>query len=280
MKTLPSHESRVFASPWAGVYCTDITSDRHYGRHWHTDYGLGLLARGAQTSASGRGKVDAYAGDLITSNPGEIHDGQPIGATSRRWRMVYLEPGLIGSVSSDPQAARQVEITRPVIKDGRLSAILQQLLNRIERWNALPVSAAADVLACEESLVLTCSFLLGRHTTAVQCRPAHADLTHVRDRLADDLLDPPTLTEMATMTGLSKYQLLRRFHSVYGVTPHAWLLLQRAERVRGLIRHGADLALAAVSCGFADQSHMTRIFARHFGFTPGAWKKAVANTRR
>jgi AraC-like DNA-binding protein len=42
-----------------------------------------------------------------------------------------------------------------------------------------------------------------------------------------------------------------------------------------LIQRGADLALAAAASGFADQSHMTRIFVRQFGFTPGAWRKAL-----
>jgi AraC-like DNA-binding protein len=34
------------------------------------------------------------------------------------------------------------------------------------------------------------------------------------------------------------------------------------------------LADTAAASGFADQSHMTRIFTRHFGFTPGAWQRA------
>jgi hypothetical protein len=49
-------------------------------------------------------------------------------------------------------------------------------------------------------------------------------------------------------------------------------------RCRRLIRDGSSLSLAAASAGFADQSHMTRIFVRHLGFTPGAWKRAVART--
>jgi AraC-like DNA-binding protein len=77
------------------------------------------------------------------------------------------------------------------------------------------------------------------------------------------------------MTGLSKYQVLRRFQKAYGVPPHAWLQQRRAERARSLIRHGARLAAAAAACGFADQSHLTRVFVRQFGFTPGAWRKAA-----
>jgi AraC-like DNA-binding protein len=41
-----------------------------------------------------------------------------------------------------------------------------------------------------------------------------------------------------------------------------------------LIRRGTSLADTAAASGFADQSHMTRIFTRHFGFTPGAWQRA------
>jgi AraC-like DNA-binding protein len=101
-------------------------------------------------------------------------------------------------------------------------------------------------------------------------------VTKVRDRLADDAAETPTLAELASLAGLSRYQVLRRFEKVYGVPPHAWLLQRRAERARGLIRGGAGLAAAAAACGFADQSHMTRVFVRQFGFTPGAWQKAAA----
>jgi AraC family transcriptional regulator len=33
-----------------------------------------------------------------------------------------------------------------------------------------------------------------------------------------------------------------------------------------------DVALA---CGFADQSHLTRVFTRMVGVSPGAWRRAL-----
>lgn len=281
MKTPPTHSCRVLGSPWAGVYCTDINSACHFGKHWHATYGLGQLESGAQSSASGQGQVDAYAGDLITTNPGEVHDGRPIGDGSRRWRMVYLEAGVVASMLADPQfrATPDVALTRPVIKDMQLSAALKTLLDRVERFGAGQHSTSADSLACEESLVQTCALLLNVHSTVPPMRETGGEVSQVRDRLADELLDPPTLGELASMVGLSKYQVLRRFEKTYGVPPHAWLMHQRAERARGLIRDGLSLVQAAAACGFADQSHMTRLFSRHFGFTPGAWQRATVPTR-
>lgn len=273
----PSHFCQVFGSPWEGVYSTHIASTRHYGKHWHAVYGLGLLDDGAQSSASGRGMVDAYAGDIITTNPGEVHDGKPLGGPSRRWRMVYLEPGVLQSMAGEPAAPalRDVVLARPVLQDTALRQALRYLLDHIEHWRSSP-GTAVESLACEEALVHTCALLLQRHADAPRMRTVDADIRQVHERLADDPLEPPTLSQMAAMAGLSKYQLLRRFAQAYGLPPHAWLLQQRAERGRHLIRQGNSLAEAAAACGFADQSHMTRIFARQFGFTPGAWQKAMA----
>ena len=276
MKTPPDHRSQVFGTPWEGVHGTAMDSARHYGRHWHSTYGVGLLDHGAQSSASGRGKVDAYAGDLITTNPGEVHDGRPLGGPSRRWRMVYFDAAVMAGMLGGAAMDGSVEFTRPVLKDLRLVQTLRSLFTRLDDWRscAASASASAETLACEESLVEVCGLLLGGHSTAVPQPEIDGDVRLVRERLADDLLAAPTLDELAAMAGLGKFQLLRRFQKAYGVPPHAWLLLQRAERARALIRRGTSLADTAAASGFADQSHMTRIFTRHFGFTPGAWQRA------
>lgn len=102
----------------------------------------------------------------------------------------------------------------------------------------------------------------------------------MRERLADDLVHTPSLSELAALIGLSRYQLLRRFERVYGMTPFAWQRQVRTERARALIGEGRTLADAAADCGFADQSHMTRVFVAHFGFTPGAWAASLRRGRR
>jgi AraC-like DNA-binding protein len=252
----------VFGTRLPGVYSTHILSGQHFGRHWHGTYGFGVMEQGAHRSASGRGVVDAYAGDVITTNPGEVHDGRPYGAPARRWRIVSVDRDVMAAI-----AGSSAEIARPVIRDANLARVLCRLFRRIE--------GGAEALPCEEALVQSCVLLMTRHGTARAAREAPADMRRVRERLADELCDPPSLAEMAAMTGLSRYQVLRRFEKAYGLPPHAWLMHQRAERARRLIREGSSLRDAAAASGFADQSHMTRVFARHFGFTPGAWRRAL-----
>src|SRR5687767_14529920 len=62
--TAMHHCCRVIASPWPGVFGTDVDSGRQYGKHWHSTFGMGFIERGAHRSMSGRGTVDAYAGEV------------------------------------------------------------------------------------------------------------------------------------------------------------------------------------------------------------------------
>ena len=280
MKKRVPHACRVVSSPWPGVFGTDIDSARQYDRHWHTTYGFGLMEQGAHRSMSGRGIVDAHVGDVITTNPGEVHDGRPLGGPSRRWQMIYLDPAVMASMVGHAEAsAVDVRLTRPVIQDTILIPVLRQLLRRLERWSASRHPAPDAAPRCEEALVRSCGLLLRGHSTATAAVDARGDVAQVRERLADDLLGSPSLSELAAIVDLSRYQLLRRFERVYGMTPFEWQRQVRAERARALIGTGSSLADAAVDCGFADQSHMTRAFVGHFGFTPGAWAAALRTSR-
>jgi AraC-like DNA-binding protein len=57
--------------------------------------------------------------------------------------------------------------------------------------------------------------------------------------------------------------------------PHQWLLRRRVDKARQLLHDpSAALADVALACGFADQSHLTRVFTRLTGTGPNAWRRA------
>jgi len=106
------------------------------------------------------------------------------------------------------------------------------------------------------------------------CRPGA--LRMVEAYLRTHSAAPLTLDDLGALSGISKFHLLRSFRSEYGLTPHAYLLNLRVNAARQRLRGGAQPAQVALDCGFYDQSHLTRAFARCVGMTPAAYQKAAA----
>jgi AraC-like DNA-binding protein len=263
----------------AGVQATAADTARSFARHSHDTFGVGVVLRGAQRSASGRGPVQARAGDVITVNPGEVHDGSPFDERGRAWRMLYIEPALVYDVACELGVAvpDSVELERPVLRDEVFVARFERAFAAMTR----PL-AATDTLIGDEALYALMAEFLRRHTTA-RLRAStkaftdgvSASVQRAKARIDDDPCAAVTLTGLAAEAGLSRFQLLRGFARDTGLPPHAYLIQRRIALARRLIERGAALADAAAGAGFADQSHMTRAFVRAFGLTPARYAGAV-----
>ena len=66
-----------------------------------SNMGLASSIKARRNPYSGRGMVEAGPGDVITVNPGEVHDGMPIGDAGRSWRMLYFDPAIISQAIDD-----------------------------------------------------------------------------------------------------------------------------------------------------------------------------------
>ena len=99
-------------------------------------------------------------------------------------------------------------------------------------------------------------------------------MRRARDRLRERWDQRVTLAELATVAGLSRFELVRRFHAQNGVTPHAFQVNLRVEHARRLLAAGVAPAEVAAACGFADQPHLNRVFKRAVGVTPGRYARA------
>jgi AraC family transcriptional regulator len=96
----------------------------------------------------------------------------------------------------------------------------------------------------------------------------------VTSRLLDDLTSDTSLADLAALTGRSRSHFIRAFKQSTGVPPHRWLLMQRVKRAKELLRGtNTPIAEVALTCGFSDQSHLTRVFSKAFRISPGAWRR-------
>ncbi|MBB4572249.1 AraC-like DNA-binding protein [Rhizobium lentis] len=259
---MAKNQFRMLRSALAGVEAVEAATHHSFSRHTHEQFGIGLVSSGAQKSLSGRGMVEAAAGDIITVNPNEVHDGAPIGA-GRSWRILYFDPEIVASLSreiGEGGAGRQ-EIPYPVIRNAAIAVRFEMLFGAV-------TGGGADGLLSEQLLLQLVANVM-RERGDRQERPAvPVSIRAARDLIDDDPLAAVSLADLARESGLSRFQVLRGFAKATGLTPHAYLLQARIHRARRLIAQGTPLAEAAFASGFADQSHMTRVFVRKYGLSP------------
>jgi AraC-like DNA-binding protein len=94
------------------------------------------------------------------------------------------------------------------------------------------------------------------------------------EKLESDLGGKISLDRIATEFGLSVSHFSRAFRVSTGLPPHQWLLRQRANTAKQLMGvRDLPLSEIAISAGFANQSHFTRVFSRTAGVSPAAWRR-------
>jgi AraC-like DNA-binding protein len=90
-----------------------------------------------------------------------------------------------------------------------------------------------------------------------------------------------TNRQLARLAHMSVRTFERRFRNSFRLTPQKYLRrLQLRMASRALVYTGQTLVEVAIGCGFADQSHFTREFRRHFGRTPREYRECYAGGGR
>lgn len=80
---------------------------------------------------------------------------------------------------------------------------------------------------------------------------------------------PPTIRELAKLTGLNENQLKSGFKEIYGNTVYGYLLDHKMDHARLLLDSGKlQVAQVAYQVGYANPSHFIAAFKKKFGVTP------------
>lgn len=97
-------------------------------------------------------------------------------------------------------------------------------------------------------------------------------IEYINANLSADL----SLDALAREAGMSSYHFARMFKNATGLAPHQFVVRQRIERAKQLLREDKfTVAEIAFSLGFADQSHFTKNFRRVVGTTPAMYNKKL-----
>lgn len=210
------HHVYLHRAPRMGITVMELASNHSFPRHSHGEYGIGVVLSGAQRSWSGIGSVESLPGDVITVNPGELHDGHPVDGAVRRWRIIYFEPKAL-SRQFTPDVSREIEFASPSLTDQNLGRWISRLFDRLLE--------GADRLGVEEIVAQVVPRLMSPEVRpARDARTYSAPVKKARARIDDDPSRPVTLAELAALSGLSRYQIVRAFSRELGTTPYAYVI--------------------------------------------------------
>lgn len=253
-----------------------ILSDARYKgfsfkRHYHLDYHIGLVSQGVQTQNFKGQKQFIGPGVLAAVAPDEIHDGvdhENNGFALHAFRISpkLMEEYYIDAFDSDKGAT----FGSAIVQDPALWRSLSELYSSLRHSQELSKMA-------EETAWIEILQRLFTHVKASKQLADSGPLTpqmrkEIRDYCVAHMADKISLSTLAELCGLSRFQLLRRFKESTGLTPHNWLTQFRLEHACTMLRQSdSSIAQIATDVGFYDQSHFIRAFKGAYGVVPSQY---------
>jgi AraC family transcriptional regulator len=157
---------------------------------------------------------------------------------------------------------------------GSLPATASQILDEVR--GALPHDlAAASVSATRLALLLRDSIDLPPRAAPTKGGLASWQERRVRDHIEGNIDSSILVEDLAGIVSLSAAHFCRAFKKSFSATPHAYIVSRRIERAQELMRTTrTPLSQIALDCGFADQTHLSKLFRRLTGRTPNNWRRA------
>jgi AraC family transcriptional regulator len=248
-----------------------VTQPRLWVRHdqaFAMMLGPGSIEWGSQRSAMEQ--FDYAAGDLALC---DRHQGEWVGLMNTPHLQIGISDAAL--MASSDGAYGEVEL-RPSRKfaDPRLSAMVAAV--DAEMVAGFP-SGRLFLDSVEQAMAVA---LVNGH--AVRHRPVQiyrgglgsARLRRIKELVHAKMEDDLSLDEMAQSVGLSTAHFARMFRKSTGETPHQFVLRQRLERAKAMLRApDARVLDVAVACGFKTQQHFAQVFRDVWGVSPTAYRQ-------
>jgi AraC-like DNA-binding protein len=239
-----------------------------FPRHIHEEYIIGIIVQGVE-EINHRGAIYvAPAGSLILINPGEPHSNYSINERGFTYRMFYPSESLLKQINFDLTGKEDSPLfSTPVIGQSDMFHSLLRL--------HVKLGQTSSALEQESEFISVMAPLIARHgSTDIASLPVVSEHRYVkiaREYLEACYTENLSLRQLASVSGISPFHLLRTFHEEIGLPPFEYQNQLRISRAKKLLRDGWSIADAAVETGFVDQSHLTKHFKRVVGITPGRY---------
>lgn len=241
-------------------------------RHQHPDHFLHVVLHGTvkyQVATKGRVlRFTSRPGTIFLLPKGTVDEVNWAGPTHRV--AVAIHPLLLTGALDETAHEPDIELTEHWnLVDSHISALV------LEMTNDLGDNSPAGTIY-GESLANTLAVYLMRRYCVRHIIPASYKgglppyrLKRVLDYIGDKLETNISLSDLATIAGMSPHYFCELFKQSVGRSPHNYVLVQRIERAKQLLRSPKRTIIqAGLDVGFQNPSHFARMFRKLEGTTP------------
>lgn len=192
----------------------------------------------------------------------------------------YLPQRTLDELSSDMGIARIDGLKAQPQTAGAIDPVVENLMLSV--YPALENPEQINNLFAEHVTLALSAHVASRYGLIASSagRPigllSKAQVRRTKEILDANLSGAVSIADLANECGLSVRHFSRAFKQSAGMPPHRYLLERRVQQAKALLlRSELTISEIALSCGFADQSHLTRAFAASEGVGPGAFRRGA-----
>jgi AraC family transcriptional regulator, transcriptional activator of pobA len=272
------HRSREATAPTVFVLQQSYPPKNSVSAHASThDYATLLLYTSGAAVVEQRSRWSVKTGEVMLIPAGEPH------------RMLsFDEVSILGLGLSPASLAAYggAEILAPFarVRAGGAAVIalskerqqfLESLLRELQRELALPTSSPS----MQHSLLTLIAGTLSRAETPSRQEKPTGLAAEALQFIEQHCLRPISLREVADAVHRSPAYLTTMLRKETGKSVHEWITTGRLQEVRRRLETTDEkLDTIAERVGYADSTHLIRLFRRAYGLTPAAWRAMQRTT--
>ncbi len=182
----------------------------------------------------------------------------------------HLEPTFLATVAHESVNPDRVEL---LMRSKKADLLLHQLGLALK--SSLEVDGVGSRFYADSMATAMAAHLLRHYATREHRFQEHEDglsrhklrkaVEYIQAHLGENL----SLGAIANEIGMSQYYFCHLFKRSTGMSPHQYLIQQRVERAKHLLRQRElTITWVALECGFANQSHFAKHFRQYTGLNP------------
>jgi len=226
--------------------------------NWHQYYEFIFSVKGSADILCHDTYYTIHPGDIIAINPNSFHNTNSASGISAYYLTI------------SPEFFRQNGFEEPLplfqnfIQDPELFKLFQAIpraFHSEQRWN----KALTNFAVLQFVLYLCQNYSVSHVDDNIKNTKK---IARIIDYINQNIHQQISLDDISLHIGLSKYHLCREFKRYTNHSILEYINMVRCHNAHQLICAGSTVSAAALSCGFTNLSHFSKIYKRYIGHLP------------